>query len=271
MLICVYALSIPPPSLWERFLELPEQWELLVKWCDWNNVFCVCNVDQCRPPWYFAINSICTVISSVLVCSSHGNNLGRCSKLKLHAMVSFLCQASKFSQMVQLYAVLECRKHASVLGLCLVVAFSSIECKGFEGSFSEQFPSCAFLKWRWAYKHQFHSLGQDRSTVAQCAEMTKAEHSHTLPGWYKTFSRVIAMRNSQQNAAAPPLLPTKHHHSLAFCVSFYIWNYDTERSTAWSIDYPFSSVEGETKAVCELYQSVMFLLLWFILMGTYEF
>ena len=34
-----------------------------------------------------------------------------------------------------------------------------------------------FLAWRSTHAHQFHSLGQDQSTVAKRAETTAAEHS----------------------------------------------------------------------------------------------
>ena len=50
--------------------------------------------------------------------------------------------------------------------------------------FDRSFPECAFLfvclfvlKWRLARTHEFHSLGQDQSTVAKRAETTVAECS----------------------------------------------------------------------------------------------
>ena len=48
--------------------------------------------------------------------------------------------------------------------------------------FDDSFPACTFfffLKWRLAHAHQFHSLGQDQSTVAQRAETTVTECSLT--------------------------------------------------------------------------------------------
>ena len=64
-----------------------------------------------------------------------------------------------------------------------VVVIFFLPCEDFGGIFDHSFPVCAFiplfLKWRLACAHQFHSSGQDQSTVAQRAETEKAP-SHIL-------------------------------------------------------------------------------------------
>ena len=90
---------------------------------------------------------------------------------------------------------------AFLAGLCLVLVLVSIikyhkqritycvgfslSCEDFGRMFDHSFLAYAFffffffIKWRLARAHLFHSLGQDRSTVAQQAETTVAECSLT--------------------------------------------------------------------------------------------
>ena len=44
-----------------------------------------------------------------------------------------------------------------------------LACQDFGRMFDNSFPACAFffLKWRLAHANEFHSFGQDQSTVAQ--------------------------------------------------------------------------------------------------------
>ena len=58
-----------------------------------------------------------------------------------------------------------------------------LTCEDFGKMFNHSFPACTFFlflffffKWRLARAHQFHSLGQDQSTLAQRAETTVAEY-----------------------------------------------------------------------------------------------
>ena len=57
-----------------------------------------------------------------------------------------------------------------------------LACEDFWGRFDESLLACAFLfaclfKWRSVYARQFHSFGQDQSTVVQRAETTVDERS----------------------------------------------------------------------------------------------
>ena len=62
----------------------------------------------------------------------------------------------------------------------VVLAFPSHMRIGGGEIFVESIPTCAFFfKWRSAGAHQFLSLSQDQSTVAQRAEATVAERSLT--------------------------------------------------------------------------------------------
>ena len=54
----------------------------------------------------------------------------------------------------------------------MAFAFSSHARIWEEGSMNHSLPALFFFKWRSACAHQFHSLGQVQSTMAQWAEMT---------------------------------------------------------------------------------------------------